>query len=709
MSFADDFDAAGTEAIPQLVVTAQRPAQSFAEAFDASPAETKAKVLDALPKSEDSGLLHQLGLTARAGITGLTSLPNMVGDATNSAINLATSGINKLTGADISKMALPSEVTQQLLDRAGVSKPQNSLETGVQGIASAMAGVSPSVLLGKALAGTGSSLAQSIGAGLQQAPGMQIMGAGGSGAGAGIAAQMGGGIGSQLAGGLLGGMAGVTGASGITSALRRATAPSQQEMMAQALKMQASNAAEKPRIKLNVDGSQTAVEPATSLPEQFSPPAVSPSATPLSSERQLENIQTMRDLGLNEQRQSAISGNKFDAGIEYENAKLNNAIGQTTRDQLSNEQNALKSFGQNIISDTGTTAKSPEQVGQSIKAPMQALSDHYDNQIKSVYDEADSRAAGAPIVRLNSLGDMLNTNSIFAGKAENSTLRRGVRAYMKEQDITANGGMQPIDVQTAEGLRKYLNSQWSPQNSGLIGKIKESLDNDVSASAGEDIYQQARAIHAERKNTLDNPNGISKLLQEDGPNGINQAVPDERVGAKLLGMPTGQFSHIVDTIKALPDEIKPQGQQALNEIRGAMAKRIYDAGDSGGTQNGPSNWNASNVTKALNEQKSKMEMIFTPDELQKFRTLHDAGHILQTPSAYKGAAAQGYNFLQSGVLTGLPAAGAGIGAMLGGPAGSMIGSGLGGGASLIAKKGLDASMAAKLAEKLRNPMPQFPK
>ena len=712
MSLADEFDAIKADgAIPQITVTARRPSSgSLADAFDAIPAaESKAIAAEAAPKSEESGLLHQLGLTARAGVTGLASLPNMFGDAANTAINLGTAGINKLAGTNIPKMAMPSEVTQQLLDQAGFAKPQNSTESVVQGIASSMAGVSPSVALGKALAGTGSAAAQAIGLGLQQAPGMQVLGAGGSGAGSGIERERGGGMGMQLGAGLLGGLAGVTSASGMTSLARKLSAPSQQEMMAQALRTQVSNAAEKPRIKLNVDGSVSPVAPSPQppLPEKFQAPTVS-SAVPLSSQSQLSNIQTMRDLGLNEQRPSAISGNKFDAGIEYENAKLQNAIGQTTREQLAKEQGALKSFGQEIISDTGTAAKSPNEVGQAIKAPLQALSDHFDGLIKNVYAEADLRAGGAPTVQLSSLDSLLNTNSVFAGKVENSSLRRGIRAYMKEQDIFSPNGSQPVDVKTAEGLRQYLNSQWSPQNSGLIGKIKESLDNDVSASAGEDVYQQARSLHAQRKNTLDNPNGIAKLMEESGPNGVNQAVPDEKVGARLLSLPNGQLSHVIDTLKGLPDEIQPQGRQALNEIRGTLAKHIYDAGDSGGTQNGPSAWNASNVSRVMEEKRAKLEMMFSPEELMKFRTLHDAGHILQTPSAYKGAAAQGYNYLQSGVLAGLPTAAMGIGGWAGGGMGAMIGGSIGGGASAIAKKGIDAGMAAKLAEKLRNPMPQFP-
>jgi hypothetical protein len=264
-------------------------------------------------------------------------------------------------------------------------------------------------------------------------------------------------------------------------------------------------------------------------------------------------------------------------------------------------------------------------------------------------------------------------------------------------------------VNSAENLRKWLNSQWSPGNSSLIGKVKEALDTDVASAGGSGVFDQARALHGLRKDTLDNPNGIAKLLTEQGPGGINQAIPDEQVATKLLTMPTRQFEHIIETLRFLPDNLAPQGSQAIAEIRGALAKRIYQAGDSGGTQNGPSLWNAANVTRAMNANRSKMNILFTPEQLDRLKTLHDVGYVLQSPTAYKGAAAQGYNFLQSGAIK-APALGlAGLGAYLGGPAGATIGSALGSAASGAAKAKIDASMAQKLSKSLQNPAPSFSK
>lgn len=671
---------------------------------------------------------HQLGLTARAGVTGLTSLPNMVGDALNSGINLGTSASNKYLGTNIPKMGLPSQSTQNLMDMGGFSTPRNGIEQGVQAAASAVAGVSPSVQLGKLLAQSGAPVAQAIGAGMQATPGTQMLGSAGAGGASSAAAQNGAGALGQLAAGVLGAVAG-TGAAGAGRAIAgRITKPTTPQQYAQALRDQANNAAPnaltdaKPRLKLNVDGTMQEVPvQTTSTAGSLSPPSMAPVGA-LTSQRQLENIEAMRKVGVSEQRQGAISGDKHQAGVEYEESKLTNPRGAVMRAQLQKEQDALKEFSTKTIHDTGANASSPEAIGQSIRTPMQGLSDHFDSAIGALYDRAKVIAGRSAPVKPQNLNALLGDNDFresFLSSPAGTTLIGAIDRQVKRfQGIPTAGETlppTPNTINSAENLRKWLNSQWSPGNSKLIGQVKEALDSDVGNAGGAGIFNDARALHALRKNTLDNPNGIAKLLTSDGPNGINQAIPDEQVAPKLLSMPTGQFEHIVTTLKNLPGPLQEQGRQALAEIKGALARKIHAAGDSGGTQNGVSVWNAANVTRELNAQRSKMAIVFNHDEMQKFSDLHTAGHVLQTPMAYKGAVAQGYNLLQSGAINGSAVLGTGAGSLLGlihpllGTAGATIGSVLGAGASKAVKSGVEAQRAVALAEALRNPVPSFPK
>lgn len=417
----------------------------------------------------------------------------------------------------------------------------------------------------------------------------------------------------------------------------------------------------------------------------------------LAPDQQQKNLDLMREIGLDGHRPSAISGDKFTAGNEYQLAKTDTPQGEVLRAQFDKERTALQNYSQQIAHDTGARGASPEEVGQIIRDPLRGLNDYYDNAVRGVYQAADERAGGIAGIDADSFKSLMDTKSNFAGKAENGSLGRGINAYLKEQGIrNADGTFNPMTAKQAESVRQYINSQWSPQNSGLIGKIKESLDTDVAKSAGDDVYAQARALHAERKNVLDNPKGISSLLNEEGPGGINQAVPDEKIGQKLTSMPVGQLRHIVDTLKNAPAELQPAAQQALSEMKGVFADSVHKAGQG-------AEWNAAKVTKQLNDQRSRMGLLFDDAEMSRFRTLNDAGHVLQKPTAYPGAAAQGHNLLQKAVIWAPTAATTGAASAMFGPLGAAVAGPAGAALTRKATEFVNRRSANKLAESFRNP------
>jgi hypothetical protein len=85
-----------------------------------------------MPMGSVDDLMRQLGLTARAGITGATAIPSMMADALSGLVNLGT---GKET------MMPSSKGLQNLLDYVGLPKPQSAQERVVQDITSGLAGV----------------------------------------------------------------------------------------------------------------------------------------------------------------------------------------------------------------------------------------------------------------------------------------------------------------------------------------------------------------------------------------------------------------------------------------------------------------------------------------------------------------------------------------------------------------------------------------
>jgi hypothetical protein len=89
----------------------------------------------------DTDVGRQLGLTARAGVTGALGLPALASDA-------LVSLVNKIGGANI---PMPSQAQQQLMTRAGLPEAETDQEKRAQDISSAIAGVLGGAGIGAAL------------------------------------------------------------------------------------------------------------------------------------------------------------------------------------------------------------------------------------------------------------------------------------------------------------------------------------------------------------------------------------------------------------------------------------------------------------------------------------------------------------------------------------------------------------------------------
>jgi len=196
-----------------------------------------------------------------------------------------------------------------------------------------------------------------------------------------------------------------------------------------------------------------------------------------------------------------------------------------------------------------------------------------------------------------------------------------------------------VTAHTAEQFRKWLNSEnvWSPQNAGLHRILKESIDSDVFAHADQDIYKAARDLFIEKKNTLDNPKGISNILDSSGPKGINRKVSTEKISQTIANLPVDQFTHIINTLDKMPEKLQPMAQKAKAEIKAEFANHIHEIVNAGGSTV------AKKLTAYLNSNQEVMSRLFNKEELANFKDLHDVAHIIKTDVGYPGAGAQTIN------------------------------------------------------------------
>lgn len=336
---------------------------------------------------------------------------------------------------------------------------------------------------------------------------------------------------------------------------------------------------------------------------------------------------------------AALEGKGKERATNYQASKSDTEIGNFYTNKFADEQNRLKNYADKQAKDTGGITGLDESAnykrGEKILEPLEAYENYFDKETSKLYKARDEQAQNVP-VQADNIMSVLKDESRNQANTDTIGLRNGAEARLKQlKIIDKDGNLLPTNAKTAENFRQYLNEQWEPKNSKFQKALKEAVDADVFNNAGENIYKDARALHELRKNTLDNPNGISAILEESGPNKINRKVDKEKIGQNIANMSVDQFSHIVDTLKGMPPELQSLAQQGLANIKSQFASKVSDL---------VSKPNA--LTKFMDANREVMPRLFSAEEMSNFRDLHNVSHMVKTDTGYPGAHVQKLNLEQ---------------------------------------------------------------
>lgn len=403
----------------------------------------------------------------------------------------------------------------------------------------------------------------------------------------------------------------------------------------------------------------------------------------------------LKRVGLEHARASAINGDAKSAATDWQLSKFDEPAGVEAKSQFEHERNALLARGQKLVADTGGTLGTDEDTlharGQTISKPFDALSDWFDAQRQKLYQQADEKAKGAPVSNLEGVDALLKDpkfrNTLLA--KDQGNLLNSIENQLGEFRKQSPGG---FSVHGTEQFRQWLNQIWTNDNKGAIGQVKDAVDEDVLKGAGEDIYGPARALVHMRKQTLDNPNGISRLMEHDPQTPINRVTSLEKIPDTLTRLPVAQFDNVLKTLDTMPEEIQPLAQAAKAEIKAHMMNKVNDAGSSTSGQ-----WNAREVDKVVRANAAKLQSAFAdqPQALRDLQDLRGAGQILSVNQSYPGAAAQAANAVKRGLMS---KALTHVGGAVGGGAGSVLGP-LGAAGGAAAGEALGAKVGASAAER----------
>jgi hypothetical protein len=393
-------------------------------------------------------------------------------------------------------------------------------------------------------------------------------------------------------------------------------------------------------------------------------------------EEQIYRTQTVQELGLDRIREGTRLGDGKKTADEYVTAKTEGVNRELFNQQIAYEQQALRNYARGIVEKTGGSFGLDENSlynrGQAIAQPFDAFKNLLTEQMRGAYQKAAEVAADAPIVDTSTFSKFLNTNSNFVVNDSFKSLRNGIKSHLQEQGLmTKDGRMSPLTVDQAERLRQYINSNWNRDRSGIIHKLTDSIDNDVTRVAGADIYEAARGIRTQMANLLEDPVGVSKIMDYDPKTPINRSTAFPDIPKAVERMTPDQQQHLIKVLQEMPPELQPQAQRAIAEIKSQFANTIAEIGGKG------ESWNSKAVSKYLKDNNRSLRILTNDPEMARSLTvLNDGGHFLRMDDGYKGAAIQFTNMYNNPLVSGAAQT-------LGAAAGGAVAAGLGGGATTV--------------------------
>lgn len=414
---------------------------------------------------------------------------------------------------------------------------------------------------------------------------------------------------------------------------------------------------------------------------QFKPEAeAAPIGSELPASEQARRRRVLAEVGINQEtpfRNSALTGDPLAAGTDAQIAKLDTPAGHFVKGLLNNERDAVTNYAQDTVRQTGghvgeisgDTQTDNTIRGRAIVGPsgaLDALDAHLEGLNKSLYKASDAVSKGRPLPSMPELSETLGNTADFQNFSGGDRLLSGVKSKMQKLGMMdEDGNVLPSTVRQSEALRQFINE--GDEAYTLRARLRDAIDKDVFSQSGEDIYGPARALYKLRKDTLENPNGINRLMSAEGPEGINRKTPYDKVMTTMETMDPVQLDHVMKVLRSMSGDLADKGSAAISNIQAHFASRFQQVLNSQAEQ-----LNARGAHNFLAANSERLNTVFSdkPEVLHRMYAAAEAAKILRYNASYPGAQAQAVNLAKAGVLPNLVHKGA----MLGGEAlGSVMG------------------------------------
>lgn len=558
---------------------------------------------------------RQVGLTVRHGITGITGLPAMVGDALNKGINLGIEGVNSAAGTHIPTLQMPTEIIQRAEDQA-LPKPANKLERIVGDATSAMAGTGPTMAAGNLLLKSSSPVANAVGATLRAAPANQVVASGTAGASGGAAREEGLGPGWQLAAALAGGTAGALGSAGLGSAVKAAgarLAPKSTEWVAPgstptlATPAQAGPAVDS--ILADSVGTPSAQQTADLTDRTAALLNQAPTANPAAAARAAD----FRQLGI----QPTLGQITRDQALYAQEHNLRglSGVGDPLLQRFASQNEQLA----NLLRSTTGDAAEPYQAGQKLAEALKSFDDNMRTQVSDAYKAARQSSGAQLDVPLQGVAqDYADVLHNFGDKVPS-----GVRNNFEGLGLMTGNQKKIFSVDDAENLLKVINANRSsdPATNKALDTLSASVKQAVlSADDQGGVFAQPRQLAAQRF-------ALHEALPALKAASEGSVAPDDFVRKFVVNGKT-------DNLKAMADVLQQADPQALqmakSQLGASLKKAAFGANPAGDKVFAPDRY-----AQALQSMGTeKLGALFSPDEVDQLQAVGRVGSYINSQPAY---------------------------------------------------------------------------
>lgn len=280
------------------------------------------------------------------------------------------------------------------------------------------------------------------------------------------------------------------------------------------------------------------------------------------------------------------------------------------------QQEAIGRQFQRLTEATGSTVADVDpiylrDVGKIVDAPLMAEYQKSINNYRSKYNAADNAGETLQEVPYQSLVDYINKQT----PTTRTSLAPILQDTLEQLKINDPSGTGNISIRALEDVYQNIGkkAQLGTPNS-TYGKDLKGLIDQTTEGAGGDLYKEARAARRQFAKEFEDVAAVAKLV---GSKGEDRLVRLSNVFDNVvLGSTKEDVQHITSLLK----RAGPEGQQAINELKGQTVQWLK--GQATGV-NGVTKFD--NFRKAVDklEREDKLTELFGKDGREQILDLRD--------------------------------------------------------------------------------------